>query len=63
MSNYWTKRFEEEENQGIYQIKLMLKEIEKQYKIAENKIKNDIENGTLGIADNNQISWLILKNY
>lgn len=56
MSNYWTKRFEEEEKQRNISNKTYAKEIEKQYKIAENKIKNDIEKWYIRIADNNQIS-------
>ena len=56
MSNYWTKRFEEEEKQRNILNKAYAKEIEKQYKIAENKIKNDIEKWYIRIADNNQIS-------
>lgn len=56
MSNYWTKRFEEEEKQRNISNKAYAKEIEKQYKIAENKIKNDIEKWYIRIADNNQIS-------
>ena len=38
-NNYWTKRFEEEEKQRNISNKAYAKEIEKQYKIAENKIK------------------------
>lgn len=56
MSNYWTKRFEEEEKQRNILNKAYTKEIEKQYKIAENKIKSDIEKWYIRIADNNQIS-------
>jgi phage protein len=56
MSNYWTKRFEEEEKQRNISNKAYTKEIEKQYKIAENKIKSDIEKWYIRIADNNQIS-------
>ena len=56
MSNYWTKRFEEEEKQRNISNKAYAKEIEKQYKIAENKIKGDIEKWYIRIADNNQIS-------
>ena len=56
MSNYWTKRFEEEEKQRNISNKSYTKEIERQYKIAENKIKNDIEKWYIRIADNNQIS-------
>jgi phage protein len=56
MSNYWTKRFEEEEKQRNILNKAYAKEIEKQYKIAENKIKSDIEKWYIRIADNNQIS-------
>ena len=56
MSNYWTKRFEEEERQRNISNKAYAKEIEKQYKIAENKIKSDIEKWYIRIADNNQIS-------
>ena len=56
MSNYWTKRFEEEEKQRNISNKAYAKEIEKQYKIAENKIKSDIEKWYIRIADNNQIS-------
>lgn len=56
MSNYWTKRFEEEEKQRNISNKAYVKEIEKQYKIAENKIKSDIEKWYIRIADNNQIS-------
>ena len=56
MSNYWTKRFEEEEKQRNISNKTYAKEIEKQYKIAENKIKSDIEKWYIRIADNNQIS-------
>ena len=55
-NNYWTKRFEEEEKQRNISNKAYAKEIEKQYKIAENKIKNDIEKWYIRIADNNQIS-------
>ena len=55
MSNYWTKRFEEEKQRNISN-KAYAKEIEKQYKIAENKIKSDIEKWYIRIADNNQIS-------
>lgn len=56
MSNYWTKRFEEEEKQRNISNKAYTKEIEKQYKIADNKIKSDIEKWYIRIADNNQIS-------
>ena len=56
MSNYWTKRFEEEEKQRNISNKAYTKEIERQYKIAENKIKSDIEKWYIRIADNNQIS-------
>ena len=56
MSNYWTKRFEEEEKQRNISNKAQIKEIERQYKIAENKIKSDIEKWYIRIADNNQIS-------
>ena len=56
MSNYWTKRFEEEEKQRNILNKAYAKEIEKQYKIAENKIKSDIEKWYIRIANNNQIS-------
>ena len=56
MSNYWTRRFEEEEKQRNILNKAYAKEIEKQYKIAENKIKSDIEKWYIRIADNNQIS-------
>ena len=56
MSTYWTKRFEEEEKQRNISNKAYAKEIEKQYKIAENKIKSDIEKWYIRIADNNQIS-------
>lgn len=55
-NNYWTKRFEEEEKQRNVSNKAYNKEIEKQYKIAENKIKSDIEKWYIRIADNNQIS-------
>ena len=55
-NNYWTKRFEEEEKQRNISNKAYAKEIEKQYKIAENKIKSDIEKWYIRIADNNQIS-------
>lgn len=55
-NNYWTKRFEEEEKQRNISNKAYAKEIEKQYKIAENKIKSDIEKWSIRIADNNQIS-------
>ena len=55
-NNYWTKRFEEEEKQRNILNKAYAKEIEKQYKIAENKIKSDIEKWYIRIADNNQIS-------
>ena len=55
-NNYWTKRFEEEEKQRNISNKTYAKEIEKQYKIAENKIKSDIERWYIRIADNNQIS-------
>ena len=55
-NNYWTKRFEEEEKQRNITNKAYAKEIEKQYKIAENKIKSDIEKWYIRIADNNQIS-------
>lgn len=55
-NNYWTKRFEEEEKQRNILNKAYAKEIEKQYKIAENKIKSDIEKWHIRIADNNQIS-------
>ena len=55
-NNYWTKRFEEEENQRNISNKAQIKEIERQYKIAENKIKSDIEKWYIRIADNNQIS-------
>ena len=55
-NNYWTKRFEEEEKQRNISNKAYAKEIEKQYKIAENKIKGDIEKWYIRIADNNQIS-------
>lgn len=54
-NNYWTKRFEEEEKQRNISNKAYAKEIEKQYKIAENKIKSD-EKWYIRIADNNQIS-------
>ena len=56
MNNYWTKRFEEEEKQRNISNKAYTKEIEKQYKIAKNKIKSDIEKWYIRIADNNQIS-------
>ena len=62
MSNYWTKRFEEEEKQRNISNKAYAKEIEKQYKIAENKIKSDIEKWYIRIADNNQISLADAKN-
>ena len=55
-NNYWTKRFEEEEKQRNISNKAYTKEIEKQYKIAENKIKSDIEKWYIRIADNNQTS-------
>lgn len=55
-NNYWTKRFEEEEKQRNISNKAYTKEIERQYKIAENKIKSDIEKWYIRIADNNQIS-------
>lgn len=55
-NNYWTKRFSEEENQRNISNKAQIKEIERQYKIAENKIKSDIEKWYIRIADNNQIS-------
>ena len=55
-NNYWTKRFEEEEKQRNISNKAYAKEIEKQYKIAENKIKSDIEKWYIRIANNNQIS-------
>lgn len=55
-NNYWIKRFEEEEKQRNISNKAYAKEIEKQYKIAENKIKSDIEKWYIRIADNNQIS-------
>ena len=55
-NNYWVKRFEEEEKQRNISNKTYAKEIEKQYKIAENKIKSDIEKWYIRIADNNQIS-------
>ena len=55
-NNYWTKRFEEEEKQRNISNKAHAKEIEKQYRIAENKIKSDIEKWYIRIADNNQIS-------
>lgn len=55
-NNYWTKRFEEEEKQRNISNKAQIKEIERQYKIAENKIKSDIEKWYIRIADNNQIS-------
>ena len=55
-NNYWTKRFEEEEKQRNISNKAYAKEIEKQYKIAENKIKSDIEKWYIRIAENNQIS-------
>ena len=55
-NNYWAKRFEEEEKQRNISNKAYAKEIEKQYKIAENKIKSDIEKWYIRIADNNQIS-------
>lgn len=55
-NNYWTKRFEEEEKQRNISNKAYAKEMEKQYKIAENKIKSDIEKWYIRIADNNQIS-------
>ena len=61
MSNYWTKRFEEEEKQRNISNKAYAKEIEKQYKIAENKIKSDIEKWYIRIADNNQISLVDAK--
>ena len=61
MSNYWTKRFEEEEKQRNISNKTYAKEIEKQYKIAENKIKSDIEKWYIRIADNNQISLVDAK--
>ena len=41
-NNYWTKRFSEEENQRNISNKAQIKEIERQYTIAENKIKSDI---------------------
>ena len=55
-NNYWTKRFSEEENQRNISNKAQIKEIERQYKIAENKIKSDIEKWYIRIADNNKIS-------
>lgn len=55
-NNYWTKRFSEEENQRNINNKAQIKEVERQYKIAENKIKSDIEKWYIRIADNNQIS-------
>lgn len=60
-NNYWTKRFEEEEKQRNISNKAYTKEIEKQYKIAENKIKSDIEKWYIRIADNNQISLVDAK--
>ena len=60
-NNYWTKRFEEEEKQRNISNKAYAKEIEKQYKIAENKIKSDIEKWYIRIADNNQISLVDAK--
>lgn len=62
-NNYWTKRFEEEEKQRNISNKAYTKEIEKQYKIAENKIKSDIEKWYIRIADNNQISLADAKSY
>lgn len=55
-NNYWTKRFSEEENRRNISNKAQIKEIERQYKIAENKIKSDIEKWYIRIADNNKIS-------
>lgn len=55
-NNYWTKRFSEEENQRNICNKAQIKEIERQYKMAENKIKSDIEKWYIRIADNNKIS-------
>lgn len=57
MSNkYWAKRFEEEEKQRILANDKSFKKIEKQYKLAEQQIKNDINKWYRRIADNNEIS-------
>lgn len=55
-NNYWSKRFEEEEKQRALANDKSFKKIEKQYKLAEQQIKNDINNWYRRIADNNEIS-------
>ena len=55
-NNYWSKRFEEEEKQRALANDKSFKKIEKQYKLAEQQIKNDINKWYRRIADNNEIS-------
>lgn len=60
-SEYWQKRFEELEDRRTKDAAAYYKDVEKQYRIAQNNIERDIERWYQRLADNNGISYAAAK--
>lgn len=60
-SEYWQKRFEELEDRRTKEAAAYYKDVEKQYRIAQNNIERDIERWYQRLADNNGISYAAAK--
>lgn len=60
-SEYWQKRFEELEDRRTKEAAAYYKDVEKQYRIAQNNIERDIERWYQRLAYNNGISYAAAK--
>lgn len=60
-SEYWQKRFEELEDRRTKEAAAYYKDVEKQYRIAQNNIERDLERWYQRLADNNGISYAAAK--
>lgn len=60
-SDYWKKRFEQLEDERYSKTEDYYKDLEKQFRMAQNSVQADIEKWYWRLADNNDISYAATK--
>ena len=60
-SEYWKRRFEQLEDEQYRKTERYYKDIENQFRMAQNSVQADIEKWYWRLADNNDISYAAAK--
>ncbi|MFW5651612.1 MAG: minor capsid protein [Acetivibrio ethanolgignens] len=60
-SEYWKRRFEQLEDENYAKTESYYKDVEKQFRMAQNSVQADIEKWYWRLADNNDISYAAAK--